>query len=615
MPYSFQPIIKVDGTEKTELPNILEEVIIDTALFMPNHFSILISDYNETYIAASAPFTLGAEVEILVETGAGSSSTPVSLIKGHVTGIEVEYAPEGIPFLRVRGYDKSIRLSQGRKTRTFLSKKITEMMSSIVGDHGVTLDVDATTEIFDHFIQNNQTDWDFITYYARQNGMLVYSDATKTYVKKPVAGTEVTTLQMGDKLYRFEPRLSVIGQLTKLTADGYAQKTKAAITGLEAAGSSATFQTTANGSGKDIVATAFASAVNDRVAGLTLTTVAQANAAASAEVMRRESRFVQAEGECFGEPLIQAGTWVKVEDVGTLFEGKYFISRARHEIKAGMHTVYFSATGSEPETLYGLLSPEAAEAAPPRINGVVVAQVTNINDPDTLGRAKVKYDWLMTDSSAVESFWAPVASIGAGASRGNAFLPEVNDQVLVAFEWGDVNRPYIVGALWNSTDTILTGLLSSAKDLVDQRVIKSRSGHTITLQDKQGAEQVLVKSKSGHQILLDDTSGSENITVKDKTGNNSIIITSSSNTMTIKSAGNLVLEAAQAVTIKAQTTLTIEAKTGGATISGGAGQAKLDLQAASTSLKGVNVEVSGTAQATLKGSAMVQIQGGLVKIN
>jgi uncharacterized protein involved in type VI secretion and phage assembly len=192
------------------------------------------------------------------------------------------------------------------------------------------------------------------------------------------------------------------------------------------------------------------------------------------------------------------------------------------------------------------------------INGVVIGMVTNLNDPDDLGRVKVKYPWLGS-SPEIESWWVRIATPMAGSSRGFMYLPEINDEVLIAFEHGDVHRPYIVGALWSSTDKPpKKNSEATAGGKVNQRVIKTRSGHLIILDDKQGTEQISVTSKSGHKVILDDTSGAEKITVADKTGSNSMVIDSVKNSMTISLLGDFTVDAKGKVTIKSAMDMTME---------------------------------------------------------
>ena len=153
-----------------------------------------------------------------------------------------------------------------------------------------------------------------------------------------------------------------------------------------------------------------------------------------------------------------------------------------------------------------------------RINGVVVGVVTNNQDPEKMGRVKVKFPWL---SDADESNWARVATPMAGKERGFYFLPEVDDEVLVAFEHGDARFPYVVGALWNGTDAPPA---DNADGKNNVRVIKSRSGHVIRLTDEDGKEKI--------EII-------------DKSEKNSIVIDTSEKTLTITTDKDIVLSAAQ----------------------------------------------------------------------
>jgi uncharacterized protein involved in type VI secretion and phage assembly len=136
-----------------------------------------------------------------------------------------------------------------------------------------------------------------------------------------------------------------------------------------------------------------------------------------------------------------------------------------------------------------------------RVYGAVVGVVSSIDDPDSLGRVRVQFPWLKED---VESRWARLCSVMAGADRGAVFRPEVGDEVLVLFEHGDLRFPYVIGGLWNGRDAMPSERGGDAGN--DIRLIKSRSGHT---------------------IILDDTSGSEKITIADKGGNHSVELSSS----------------------------------------------------------------------------------------
>jgi uncharacterized protein involved in type VI secretion and phage assembly len=210
-------------------------------------------------------------------------------------------------------------------------------------------------------------------------------------------------------------------------------------------------------------------------------------------------------------------------------------------------------------SLYDVMqNPSAAQGE--GVKGVAVAIVTNNQDPQGEGRIKVKYPWRNTED---ESHWARMITFMAGGGRGAFFLPEVNDEVLVAFENGDIDHPFILGALWSGNMKPPEANGNGKNDLR------------------------LIKSRSGHQIILDDTSGSEKIKIVDKTGNNLITIDAAGNSITIESA--------QDIAIKANNRISIEGN-----------QLELKSKATTTVEAGATLDVKANANLTIKG-AMVMI--------
>ena len=162
--------------------------------------------------------------------------------------------------------------------------------------------------------------------------------------------------------------------------------------------------------------------------------------------------------------------------------------------------------------------PDQPEMMGHRIYGVVVGVVTNNQDPDNLNRVKITFPWL---NASDEGHWARLATPMAGAQRGFYFLPEVEDEVLVIFEQGDVRFPYIIGALWNGQDAP-------------------------PIQNDDGNNNIrLIKSRSGHLIRLDDTDGAEKIEIIDKSEKNSLVFDTAANTITIMADQEITLAAAQ----------------------------------------------------------------------
>jgi uncharacterized protein involved in type VI secretion and phage assembly len=187
--------------------------------------------------------------------------------------------------------------------------------------------------------------------------------------------------------------------------------------------------------------------------------------------------------------------------------------------------------------------------------GVVVGIVTNNQDPEGLGRVKVRFPWL---SDANESHWARLAAPMAGKERGAYFLPEVDDEVLVAFEHGDARYPYVLGALWNGQDKP-PGSNSDGKN--NWRFLKSRSGHIIRLDDSDGEEKIEIVDKSEKNSIVIRTkdnvieiTADQDIEIKAHSGQ----LRLSGNGIEINSQAGIKLEAQQTLDLKANSQLNIK---------------------------------------------------------
>ncbi|MGB3368197.1 MAG: phage baseplate assembly protein V, partial [Acidaminobacteraceae bacterium] len=123
-----------------------------------------------------------------------------------------------------------------------------------------------------------------------------------------------------------------------------------------------------------------------------------------------------------------------------------------------------------------------------KIYGVMVGEVTNIQDPDKIGRVKVKMHDLYED---LETDWIRVVSLYAGKDRGNFFLPEVGDEVLISFKNGNIDTPFVIGSLWNLTDKPPEENSDGKNNI---KMLKTRSGHTVTLDDTEGKENINIKT-------------------------------------------------------------------------------------------------------------------------
>lgn len=145
--------------------------------------------------------------------------------------------------------------------------------------------------------------------------------------------------------------------------------------------------------------------------------------------------------------------------------------------------------------------------------GVFPALVKSLNDPDGQGRVKISLPWSPdTDGSSYE-VWARLATMMGGNNRGSWFIPDVGDEVLVAFEAGNANRPYVVGGLWNGLDKPPEKMASGN----NKKVLCSRNGVKVTLDDESGQENLILETPGGQKISLKDGPGA--ILIEDSNGN------------------------------------------------------------------------------------------------
>jgi uncharacterized protein involved in type VI secretion and phage assembly len=173
-----------------------------------------------------------------------------------------------------------------------------------------------------------------------------------------------------------------------------------------------------------------------------------------------------------------------------------------------------------------------------RLYGVYPAEVQSIQDPDQQGRVKVRLPWSPDNNGNSYEAWARLATMMAGNNRGSWFVPDVNDEVLVMFEAGDPRRPYVVGALWNGQDDPPESMDGAGDN--NLKVLRSRNGVKITLDDSDGQEKLVLETPGGQMITLKDGPGA--VEVVDSNGNSVKLET-----------GGITVNASARVTIQAST--------------------------------------------------------------
>lgn len=224
------------------------------------------------------------------------------------------------------------------------------------------------------------------------------------------------------------------------------------------------------------------------------------------------------------------------------------------------------------------------------LHGVTVGIVTNNKDPEKLGRVKLKLPDRLGD---LETDWARIAVPMAGSSMGHFYLPEVDDEVLVIFREGDLREPYVIGSLWNEKQK---PPLDNEDGNNNIRLIKSRGGHQIIIDDTDGKGGIELKVKNGSSVKLDDEKSI--VTIKDKSGKNKAVFDGDKSNVSIKGDMKIELISGSSKVIidssKAEVSITSDAK---------------------ISLKSAQIEIKAGGTLDLASDGMVNIKGSLVKIN
>jgi phage protein D/phage baseplate assembly protein gpV len=566
-----KPRIEVAGTPLApEIDQLVEQVVVDDSRTLPDMFVLRFRDPDHS-VLHRAGLTLGAKVKVF--GGPVGGEAKILLISGEVTGLEAEIDETGTHVV-ARGYDVSHRLQRGRNTRTFVDTSEGEIVRRIASQAGIDLgEIEDPPTTHALVSQANQSDYDFLRGRAREIGFDLAVRGDKLYFQLPIASSTAPaagTLQtdsalalvLGANLNAFLPRITAAEQVNTVEVRGWDPATQQTVL---ASADAATTSVTLETASPALAASAFASESKFVLGDRPLTKDTEVQRVADAVAEQIGSAFAEADGIADGDPTLRAGSAINIAGVGSPFEGRYTVTASRHVIGPGGYKTHFTVSGRQERSLLGLASSGEtsgdASAGGAPIYGVVIGIVSDCDDPEHQGRVRIKLPWLSDDYA---SDWARVVSVGGGDKRGIAFVPEVNDEVLVAFEQGDVRSPFVLGGLWSG------------------KFEQPQSGDLV-----QGGEVVkrVLQSRNGHRIVLSDSDDDEGISITSKDGSHHVtILTSNPGTIEIKTTGTVKLSG-QTIELKG-TSVSIEA------------EGTLDL-------KGASVSVSSDGPATIKGTPLM----------
>jgi phage protein D len=500
-------VVEIDGAALTpEVEAQLDSVLVVDRLAMPDTFTIVFRDPSRD-ILGKAGLEIGKKIEI--KTNSTASKSPESLIKGEVTSLETEYDSLGTRAV-VRGYDLSHRLAAGRKTATYQNVTYSDIANQVASAAGLQTDVDSTSGTHEHVFQVNQADLDFLYGLARAIGYDCRVDGDTLLFKKPVESSrgpgnatnpeQLKPLQLhwGTNLQEFRARMSAVAQVSKVEVRGWDPASKKEVIGQA--------DPTATNAELSMTPAQLAEKVGGQTLvvvnhGVTAQDAADQLAAARAEQIG--SAAFEAMAVAVGDPALKAGVAVNVSGVDPALCGKWTISGSRHEFGNGAYRTSLEFAGRQDRSILGLVN--QGSGVTDRLPGVVTALVDDNNDPEAQGRVRLRYPW-MGDQAV--SYWARLMGPGAGKDYGVVWMPQVGDEVLVAFEHGDPAHPVVLGGLWNGEDTIP---FDTGSDLDNGKVtycgFTSRTGHKISFFESSGESKIHLMTAGGEISVVMDGQG------------------------------------------------------------------------------------------------------------
>jgi phage protein D/phage baseplate assembly protein gpV len=559
--------VRVDGAplDQKYMAQLLDVTVRDN-LLLPDTALVRLRDPTAENLD-SHPLQVGKALE--VRLGSVGDQAEEALFYGDIVALEPEFT-EGDCVIAARAYDRGYKLNSKRRSRTFQNQKAEDMVRTIGQEVGLAAGtVDSTGAVHEYFQQSMETDWEFCWRLATMNDFEFLVVDKKFHFRKRKRAGAAMTLTWGENLLTFKPRMSGIGQAKDVTVANHDPKARQPLSGTAAAPA-------LNGASKVVQSrnrvVGLLGGGNVTVANRVVTTGAEATKTAQATLDRLASSFVEANGKAMGDPAIRAGATIKIDKVGD-FSGEYVLSQTTHVIGAGnRYTTAFVISGRKGHTFAELLRGGGGGGGADWSTSLVVGVVTNNNDPEGMGRVRVKFPALGGD---IEGWWARVATLNAGKERGIFMLPQINDEVVCGFEHGDTRRPFVIGSLF-------TGKEKVPNDLKDAKARKAAFG--VKSDDKVHVESQQAMTFRSHEKMTVEV-------MRDGQGGTGAFLLDAKGDIEQKSTQNIKTNATQSVEVDAKQSVTIK------------GTASVTVEATGPlKLKGATIDIEASGPVNVKGA-------------
>jgi uncharacterized protein involved in type VI secretion and phage assembly len=566
--FAADPIVEAPG----ELPPVwatqLVHCDIDESTGLPDTAVLSYRDPNHELLARTG-ITIGTKLRVSVVTVQGH--TRELLFTGEVTALELDVDTTG-SYTVVRASSLSHRLMRGRRVVAFRAMSTSDIVRKVAAGAGLPVGrIDSFPVVHQQLSQANVSDWEFLQYLAQESGAQVGVDdnGLLEFVKPdPASGAPAPStpapqnplvLEYGRNLLELRSVLTGAGGAATVEARGWNVTTKAALVATEPSVASTLVQP---GMSPSVAGSAFGASAKVTVADTPYRTQAETGSAAASVAAQVSSGFAELEAVAEGNPKLKAGTPVALGNVGAAFSGRYTATAARHVLEPhrGYRTTVVVSAAPD-RSLAGLVMGAGALARGPRMTGLAIGVVTDIREQGgERGWVRLKFPWLDDD---YVTDWVRSVQWG-GQGGGGVFSPEVNDEVLVGFEQGFLDSPYVIGGLYNGVDKPSAHdvpLVDGTSGKVNRRSLVSRSGNRLELLDKAGgpAGVRLATGDKRLEVRLDEQKGEIALNVLAAGGSralSSVVLSSSG--ITLDAGTGTVDVRGSSVTVNGTTTVTVE---------------------------------------------------------
>lgn len=512
--------LKVAGAPVPE--DIYDSIVslrAEQSLVAPDVFELMVQDEAFEARNISRVFKLGSDLTVRYGS-AGAPELATDIFKGDVTTVESTYDHVG-NMVVVRAYDATHRLMHGRQTVAYQNMTYDEIVRKVAQRRSIpTGQVDAVPGVHEHLTQADVDDWTFLERLAEECGMDLFVGAGKLcFCKvKPLAGVappgdldreDPLHIMRGDSsLLTLRASVTAGEQVSKVDVRGWDTKTKKEVLGMSPVRSAAAAPRTTL---PTLVTAARAGGVAYTTGRPSIDTQALARSVSEATAYEIGGAATTVVAELVGDPRLKAGAVISISKFDPAVNGRYRLTTATHTWHPDLgYLTAFEVSDRRPSSILGLAgSSRSNEDA--ALTGIVPAIVADNKDPQGSYRVRVRFPWL--DPTYV-SGWARLVQVGAGPQRGTVVIPEVNDEVLVAFEEGDRSRPYVLGGLYSSVDKPpVPGARLTSRGRVLQRAFHSRTGHHLTFHDGDGAPNQSIELASGDQKVTVTLAGKDGVQI------------------------------------------------------------------------------------------------------